>query len=245
MKTDRIVVVGTGRVASQLAPALEKAGYDVVLQPSRHIVSVPQADLYVVAVKDDALESVVGRLRELTEAPIVHTAGSISASVADGVLYPMQTFSNGREVDFRQIHFFIEASSPEVSDQLRRVAGRLSADDHVHELDSAHRRYLHLAAVFSCNFVNHCCTLAEHVLGTVGLPFDIMLPLLDETVAKLHGMSPLAAQTGPAVRQDENVMASQQALLSGEPQMQDIYRLMSQSIICEHNVWKLTNKQVK
>ena len=84
MKTDRIVVVGTGRVASQLAPALEKAGYDVVLQPSRHIVSVPQADLYVVAVKDDALESVVGRLRELTEAPIVHTAGCTVAPKCAG-----------------------------------------------------------------------------------------------------------------------------------------------------------------
>ena len=110
---------------------------------------------------------------------------------------------------------------------LRSLAESIS--DHVYELSTEQRKYLHLAAVFACNFANHCYALSADVLAQVGLPFDVMLPLIDETARKVHELHPLDAQTGPAVRYDENVMQAQQQLL-GDPLMRDIYQKMSQSI---------------
>jgi predicted short-subunit dehydrogenase-like oxidoreductase (DUF2520 family) len=139
-----------------------------------------------------------------------------------GVLYPMQTFSMEREVDFRAIPLFIEGADA----RIRQLAESIS--EHVYELSSDDRKYLHLAAVFACNFANHCYTLAAEVLEKKGLPFDVMLPLVDETARKVHELHPKEAQTGPAIRGDKNVMAAQAALL--DSRMQAIYNLMSESI---------------
>ena len=92
------------------------------------------------------------------------------------------------------------------------------------------RRRLHLAAVFACNFTNHCCTLADDVLADAGLDFSVLLPLVDETIAKLHQLPPAQAQTGPAIRHDENVLGLQRAMLSDRPDLQEIYSLLSKSI---------------
>jgi predicted short-subunit dehydrogenase-like oxidoreductase (DUF2520 family) len=100
----------------------------------------------------------------------------------------------------------------------------------VTELDSERRRYLHLAAVFACNFANHCYTLAADIVEQQGLPFETMLPLIEETARKVQTMHPRQAQTGPAVRYDENVIEAQRALLADTPLKQDIYSLMSMSI---------------
>lgn len=225
-----LCIVGTGNVSAHLAPALQQAGHNVVVTPSRNLSALPPAALYIVAVKDDALPGVVTRMRKLTKAPIVHTAGSVSGSVADGVLYPMQTFSKARAVDFASVHFFIEAGSSAVLEALRTVAESVVSPAQVHELDSEGRKRLHLAAVFACNFVNHCCTMAEEVLRPAGISFDVMLPLLDETVAKLHQLPPQQAQTGPAIRNDESVMEAHSQLLADRPDLQAIYRAMSDSI---------------
>lgn len=197
---------------------------------SRNLSSLPEAELYVVAVADDALESVVIRMRRLTDGPIVHTAGSKPATLADGVLYPMQTFTKGRVVDFATVHFFVEASSPSISALVHEVATSVAAPGHVHELDSEGRRRLHLSAVFACNFSNHCCALAEELLRPLGLTFEVLLPLMDETVAKLHQLSPREAQTGPAVRFDQSVMAAHHNLLASVPRLQVIYDMLSASI---------------
>ena len=225
-----------------MGKALLQAGHQLTSVNSRTLAELPQhADIYIIAVKDSALQEVIKRLcsclspntlssgRGQEEAPLlVHTAGSMPLSVFDGydchagVLYPMQTFSLDREVDFREIPLFIEGADP----RIRAVAESLSA--HVYELSTADRKYLHLAAVFACNFANHCYTLAADVLARKGLPFDVMLPLVDETARKVHELHPTEAQTGPAARGDKNVMAAQSALLDGR--LQAIYNLMSESI---------------
>ena len=97
-------------------------------------------------------------------------------------------------------------------------------------MSSEERKYLHLAAVFACNFVNHCYSLSGEVLAAHGLPFDVMLPLIEETARKAGEMSPLEAQTGPAVRYDENVIKAQTDLLNHEPYLQEVYRLLSSGI---------------
>ena len=229
-----VAMIGRGRVATHMSKALLKAGHGVVSVNSRTLEELPQdADVYILAVKDSALQDVIRQLTNLlktkNDAPlIVHTAGSMPLSVFEGyaenggVFYPMQTFSMEREVDFREIPLFIEGKDK----RIRELAESIS--EHVYELSSDDRKYLHLAAVFACNFTNHCYTLAAEVLEKKGLPFDVMLPLVDETARKVHELHPHEAQTGPAVRGDENVMNAQAALLDGRNK--EIYELLSKSI---------------
>ena len=230
----KIALIGRGRVATHLGKALLQAGHKVVSVNSRTLAELPQdADAYIIAVKDSALQEVICNVTKGRKSSLfLHTAGSMPLSVFDGytrhggVLYPMQTFSMEREVDFREIPLFIEASDAESLQQIRTLADGIS--QHVYELSTADRRYLHLAAVFACNFVNHCYTLAADVLAQKGLPFDVMLPLVDETARKVHELSPKAAQTGPAIRGDQNVMKAQAALL--DTPERTIYELLSKSI---------------
>ncbi|MBQ7494636.1 MAG: DUF2520 domain-containing protein [Bacteroidaceae bacterium] len=255
----KLAFIGAGRLATNLAPALQTAGCEVVEVWSKTRASAEalaarmgcraswgrvgdatrDADLYILSIKDTALTDVIGELHDGRErALFAHTAGSLPLSLfaeagheRGAVFYPMQTFSKERAVDFRQVHFFIEASLPADHDMLHALAALLTADDHIHPCTSAMRRRLHLAAVFACNFVNHCCTLADDILQDGGLDFGVMLPLLDETVAKLHLLPPRQAQTGPAARRDQNVMGMQRAMLADRPDLQQIYTLLSNSIM--------------
>ena len=240
-----VAMIGRGRVATHMGKALLKAGHEVTSVNSRTLEELPEdADAYIIAVKDSALKEVIKHLvnrlnhgdrlfdvNSFNQKPvpmILHTAGSMPLSIFEGytenggVFYPMQTFSMEREVDFKEIPLFIEGKSP----LIRQLAESIS--NHVYELSTADRKYLHLAAVFACNFTNHCYTLAAEVLEKKGLPFDVMLPLVDETARKVHELHPKEAQTGPAVRGDENVMQAQEALLEGRTK--EIYELLSKSI---------------
>lgn len=250
----KIILIGAGNLATHLGKAIFAAGHDVVqvfsrtmqsatalasevgAQPVSDISAVrADADLYVVSVKDSALAELIPALCKGKETKVfLHTAGSIPMDVFQGmalhygVLYPMQTFSKQREVDFSQIPCFIEANDEYALQQIGDVAHQVSS--RVYHLASEDRKYLHLSAVFACNFVNHCYALSQEILKDHGIPFDVMLPLIDETAAKVHELDPKEAQTGPAVRYDENVLRAQGALLKSNPQMKDIYDRMSMSI---------------
>lgn len=260
--TMNIIMIGSGRLATQLALALKDAGHHLlqVCSPTaahaealatqvgaEAITTVEElrsdADVYILAVKDSILASlipVVCKGRE--DALFVHTAGSMPKDLFKGyarhygVFYPMQTFSKERRVDFQQIPIFLEADSETALQQIKTLASSISGS--VYELSSDDRRYLHLAAVFACNFVNHFFALSADVLRKVHLPFSVMLPLIDETTRKVHELSPVDAQTGPAVREDHNVMQAQSRLLSDDPLMQKIYELMSESIMKSKKVKK-------
>ena len=234
LSTEKIVLVGAGNVATHLGTALRGAGYRVLQVFSRTEESasalagklncpyttdinqvVPDAELYVVSVKDAVLAEVIPPLvRRNPKALFVHTAGSMpmdvwkGEAVHYGVLYPMQTFSKSRAVDFSTVPFFIK----------------------VYEATSEQRRYLHIAAVFACNFTNHMYALAHRLLDSHGLPFEVMLPLIDETARKVHELPPLEAQTGPARRYDENVIGKHLEMLADEPRLAELYEKISQSI---------------
>ena len=238
-----IVVIGTGRLGTNLAQALRDAGHDVTIVRGRAVTvdsggdpPLPQtADAFIIAVKDDVLEDVIVRATKGREDQLfLHTAGSMPMSAFSdycrryGVFYPMQTFSKETIVPFTDIPIFLEADSAETLDVLNELARTLSS--HVYHLSTDDRRYLHLAAVFACNFANHCMALSADVLGRIGIPFDVMLPLIDQTVRKLHTMSPVDAQTGPAVRHDNNVIIGQHHLLDDNPKMQNVYDLLTNSI---------------
>ena len=205
------------------------------------------ADVYIFSVKDDALPSLIEQLAVKLSTgeggervPILlHTAGSVPMSVFPetmhyelctmnyGVLYPMQTFSKDRSVNFREIPCFIEASDNNTLEEIKGIASKVS--DHVLEMSSEKRRKLHLAAVFACNMTNHCYRLAEKVLEEEGVDFSLYLPLIQETANKVKELSPRKAQTGPMVRYDKTIMDAQIALINDERTRQ-IYRLMADSI---------------
>jgi predicted short-subunit dehydrogenase-like oxidoreductase (DUF2520 family) len=146
-----------------------------------------------------------------------------------GVIYPMQTFSKERKVDFSRVSFFVEGCDNRSLACAQQLASTLS--EKVYTLTSEARRQLHLAAVFACNFSNHCYQLSAELLARENIPFDAMLPLVDETAEKVHHLSPRQAQTGPAVRRDTHVMQAQMALLADLPLHAAVYELMSRSII--------------
>lgn len=249
----KIVLIGAGNLATHLGKALHAAGHDMVQVFSRTMQSAEtlaslldaepltdmaqvrdDADVYIFSVKDSALEQLISQLCGGEKKVFLHTAGSMPMSVFRekalhyGVLYPMQTFSKQREVDFSIIPCFIEANDEFALKQIEGLAGRISS--RVYRLSSEDRKYLHLSAVFACNFANHCYAASQKLLQQHGIPFDVMLPLIDETAAKVHGMTPKEAQTGPAVRYDENVIGKQIQLLENQPYFQKIYDCMSKSI---------------
>lgn len=250
----KIALIGAGNVATHLGVALQQAGHELVQVYSRTEASASclatrlstaytirmedvcrDAEMYVVALKDAALEEWVGPLvKGREQALFVHTAGSIPLSIWEGltprygVFYPMQTFSKQRPVDFGTVPFFIEASGAAELQVLHELAAQLS--ERVYEISSEQRRYLHLAAVFACNFTNHMYALSEQILRKQGIPFDVMLSLTDETARKIHQLSPGQAQTGPAIRYDKNVIGKHLDLLSDDPEMQELYEKISKSI---------------
>ena len=139
----------------------------------------------------------------------------------------MQTFSNARPVEFREIPCFIEASDAQSLKTIRSLAERISA--RVVDCDSEKRKKLHLAAVFACNLTNHCYRLAERLLESEHIDFRLFHPLIEETARKVMTMSPKNAQTGPMVRYDQNVMNMQMSMLP-DARTREIYRLMAESI---------------
>ena len=250
-----IVIVGAGNLATNLAKALYRKGFRIVQIYSRTKESAqalaqvveadyttdvagiaPDAKLYSVALTDTALMELLSELvaGKSGQALWVHTAGSVPMHIWEGhvahygVFYPLQSFSKQREVDFQAIPIFVESALEEDARFLKEVGGALSKK--VYEVTSGQRKCLHLAAVFTCNFTNHLYALAADLLEKHGLPFDVLLPLIDETAQKVHVLNPHAAQTGPAIRYDQSIIQEHLHFLAGEPQMQEIYRLMSDNI---------------
>ena len=251
----RITLIGAGNLATNLGHALRKAGHEIVqiysrtmesaqtlaqaLEVSDFTNSIDQihsdAELYIVSIKDAALSGIATELTKGKEDRLfVHTAGSMPMDTFTcprrGVFYPMQTFSKQRIVDFSHIPLFIEASQEEDLQLLHSLAETIT--NSVYEMSSEDRKYLHVAAVFCCNFANHCSALSAKILEKHNIPFSVMLPLIDETTRKIHTIPPKDAQTGPAMRYDENVMNRHIAILQeeGEERMADIYKMLSESI---------------
>lgn len=251
-----VVFIGSGNLATRLSLEMYRTGMNIAQIYSRTKESACQlagqlnclwttdlleirtdADLYIFSLKDTALSDVISQI-PANKGLWVHTAGSMPMDVFEGyterygVLYPLQTFSKGREVSFDEIPFFLEAYRDEDLGILEKVASALT--NQVMPLSSEKRKKLHLAAVFACNFTNHMYALAGKILEEEGLSSKILLPLIDETAAKVHTLHPLAAQTGPAIRYDENVINKHLSILA-EPDMKEIYKLLSKSIYKQAN----------
>lgn len=252
MELKRVVIVGSGNVAEALARALPASGAELCQVFARNRERGPrvaalggttwtadpdrlaEADLYFIAVSDRAVGEVAASLRLPDGAVAAHTAGSVPLDALEAfprraVIYPLQTFTAGRAVDFARVPLFLEASDKGTYQAVERFARRLSSQ--LYPADSKRRGILHLAGVLACNFVNALYAAGERTLAREGLPFEALRPLIAETAAKaLAAPSPAAVQTGPAVRGDLPTLERHRALLAEEPLLLEIYNLMSRYI---------------
>jgi predicted short-subunit dehydrogenase-like oxidoreductase (DUF2520 family) len=249
----KIVIIGAGNLAVHLSESLKNAGFEIAqiynrseksargladALHTRYTTDVTQIDsdasLYMMCVSDDAIASIAEKMPP-ADGLVVHTAGSVPMKVLSdkfrncGVLYPLQTFSKSRPVDFTEIPLFLETNTPENLQLLRRIAEKIS--EKVYDATSDERIRLHLAAVFGCNFVNCLYNISAKIVGEAGYDFEILAPLIVETARKaLASGNPGKVQTGPAVRNDMRVIQKHSELLSGRPDLQEIYVQLSKYI---------------
>jgi len=249
----KIFLIGSGNVATQLGKVFKRCGHEIVFVYSPNIYhaarlgeelksswgktlkSIPHfpADVYIIAVKDDAIPEVVKQMPPLKDKLVIHTSGATDISVLKrkfkncGVLWQVQTIKARTKVDFEKIPLVIEASNPSSLKKLKQLANGLS--NKVYSLNSHQRRVLHLGAVWVNNFPNHLYVLAEALLKKHNMPFELFGPLMLSTVQS--GMkNPKAAQTGPAKRNDKKTMEEHLKLLS-DKNYRNIYKLISKSIL--------------
>lgn len=248
----RITLIGSGNVATHLGAALKNAGhrimqvysrnmdnaallaYHIDAEPINNLSNIsPETDLFLIAVNDDAITYVAQHLSQYKKL-LVHTSGAadvkvlMSFAAAAGVFYPLQTLSKNKEAA-NIIPICIEGSDDTITLRLEQLASSISQN--VYRVSSAQRKILHLAAVFACNFPNYLYAIARQLLAQHDMAFELLRPLILETAQKVQDALPGSVQTGPAARNDETTMAAHLQLLDNDPQLQELYRLLSQGII--------------
>ncbi len=244
----KVVIIGSGNVAHHLIEAFAKSATIEVIQvfarqkesvtplfDSNKIIStytdLASADLYIIAVSDDAIASVSSQL-PFENRLVVHTSGAVSMNSLDsnnrkGIFYPLQTFSKNKAVDFRTIPICLESENETDLELLKNVAESIS--NSVFEINSQQRKALHVSAVFVNNFVNHLYQIGHEICIGNNVPFEILKPLLLETANKVMTLAPKEAQTGPAKRNDSKTIATHLDFLSNKNHA-TIYKILTQSI---------------
>lgn len=244
-----ITIIGSGNVAQHLIKAISKSSsLELVQVYARHqeellqfvdadkIISEPSllknADLYLIAVSDDAIKSVSEAI-PFRDKLVAHTSGSVAINdLCDAnrkaVFYPLQTLSKHKEINFKEIPLCLEAQNDKDLKLLKTVASIIS--DKVFVLNSEQRKALHVAAVFVSNFANHLYKIGNDICKEHNVPFEILSPLILETATKIQTLAPIEAQTGPAKRKDTQTINKHLSLLTDENQ-KEIYKILTKSII--------------
>jgi predicted short-subunit dehydrogenase-like oxidoreductase (DUF2520 family) len=253
MDQNNISFAGAGQVATGLCKELFSIGYKIEIIVSENeesgrplaescnaiwssdLVFPDSTKIIFVAVPDHKLELVLNSLKCNPEAIVAHTAGSFGLDIfpeyikQKGIFYPLQTFSKNRTISFTGLPVLLESSDDNTTSILVKLAKSLSAK--VQFVDTEHKRMLHVAAVFVSNFTNHMLTEGKEIAAKAGFTFEILEPLIKETVLKAIDSGPENSQTGPAIRNDKNTIEKHLELLSFSPGLQKIYIDMTQSII--------------
>jgi predicted short-subunit dehydrogenase-like oxidoreductase (DUF2520 family) len=251
-----VSIIGSGNLAWHLAPALDNAGYvvkEVYSRNPRHAESLTgrlyQAEvkttldfstspssIFIIAVSDDAIEEIATEIILPDNAFLIHTSGSQPLTVLQfaaidsiGSFYPLQTFSKSKRIDFKTVPVFVESTDPATEKVLMTLAKAISQQ--VRKIGSEERKALHVAAVFASNFTNHMLTLSKDILERNNLNFDLLKPLINETIAKGQAVGPENAQTGPASRGDVEVLDRHLAFLQEDEALAEIYKVISQHIL--------------
>lgn len=253
-KIQDIVIIGTGNVSWHLSQVLYQEGFNIAQIVGRDATKTaafasrvaaipitdfgaitPDAQLYILAVADDAIAQVAQQLPDL-DGIVVHTSGSANINLLEkfhrfGVFYPLQTFTEGKQLNFEDIPILVEGNQNEVADILIDVARQLTLK--TYRLNTAEREKLHIAAVFVCNFVNHMYVQGAQICAENQLPFDVLFALMQETTKKALISNPESVQTGPAIRGDEKTIAKHLAQIT-DTNHKLLYKTITDSIIHTH-----------
>lgn len=254
--TFSIAIIGTGNLAWHLAPALENAGHTITEVYSRDLhrahkiterlyvteakddldFSESQAEIFIIAVSDHAIPDIADSIILPEGSILVHTSGTVSLQILDyssasytGIVYPLQSFSKSRKLDFEDVPFLLESDDQTTLQKLRDLAKSLSPNYYL--VKSKDRKALHIAAVFASNFSNHMLSISEQIMRRQGLDFDMLKPLIIEQISKALEIGPKTAQTGPAIRGDIDTLDLHFQFLNYNEQVAEIYKLISQDII--------------
>jgi predicted short-subunit dehydrogenase-like oxidoreductase (DUF2520 family) len=253
VKEYRISFIGAGKVSGALCRQMHLSGFRIPKivsrtgETGRYLARSCDAswssvydfsdseDLIIVAVPDDKLPEILSRIKCPDNTVVAHTAGSLGLDLFPdslrhaGVFYPLQTFSGNRNISFVDLPFFLEASDDYSSAILKDIAESIGSK--VHFINTEHRKLLHVAAVFACNFTNHMLTAGKQITQKAGFTFEVLKPLINETVVKALEAGPENSQTGPAYRTDIGTIKRHIDLLSFSPELQGIYREVTMSIM--------------
>lgn len=246
-----IVIIGTGNVAAVLGRKIQDAGHHIrqvfgrdfnkasdlandlgTVAANDPVMIYKDADLYLVAVSDRAITSVLKEL-QLAPKPIAHTAGSVSLdtlkpySIFHGVFYPLQSLKQGVS-ESPDIPILVDGGDTFTKQLLLSLAYSISTK--VVEANDEQRLKLHMAAVFCNNFVNHIYFLMEQYCKQEGLDFRLLIPLIQETGRRLSHSNPSQAQTGPAIRKDVSTLDKHLSILEEQPHLKELYLLFTRSI---------------
>jgi predicted short-subunit dehydrogenase-like oxidoreductase (DUF2520 family) len=252
-KIKKIALIGAGKLASNLAFTLNKKGYEILqvynrsrdrgLKLAGEIASpyiddlselTGKADLYALAVSDSALHEISEKIR-LTDQLVIHFSGTMDISVLQdsssnyGVLYPPQTFTLPQSTGFQNIPLCIETNSRESEEKLSAFARTLT--DRIFKVNSDQRKTIHLSAIFAGNFTNFMYSIAEALLTKYDLPMTLLEPIIEKTRENARRKNIFNSQTGPAFREDFEIIKTHLELLSENPEFKEIYRVISESII--------------
>ncbi|HEX4877744.1 MAG TPA: F420-dependent NADP oxidoreductase [Chitinophagaceae bacterium] len=247
-----IVIIGSGNVAAVLGRKFKAAGHQIIQVYSRNASAASalayewdtestnytslinkDADVYILAVSDDAIPKIAKELL-LPGKVVAHTAASVpkealkEISAHYGVFYPLQSLRK-EMTSLPDVPVFYDGSDEKTRKTLESLARSIVVEKVTEAGDDA-RQKLHVAAVLVSNFTNHLYALAEDYCKKEGLDFRQLLPLVEETALRLRNVSPKEVQTGPAVRQDDQTIQKHLDILKDHPQLQQLYRQMTESI---------------
>ena len=244
----KIILLGAGNVGHHLSRAFNKSNkIDLVQWYTREknsiissslnieiiddLAKIKSADIYIISISDSYVDNLSKELN-LSNKLIVHTSGSLDFTVLDnknrrGVFYPLQTFSKNKELEISKVPICIEAENSNDLILLEQVSKYINCKSY--KINYEERKTLHLAAIFSNNFVNHMFTIAKEILENKNLDFNILKPLINETVDKIHKLDPENVQTGPAIRNDSEIIITHIKALKKQ-EHKKIYELMTKLI---------------
>ncbi len=250
-----ITIIGAGNVGYHLSQRLKEVGHNIqqvfsrrtdkVLRVSKIVGAQPidnisslqsGANLYIIAVKDDAIGDVAEKMRKKLAGNtwVVHTSGSVPATVLApyfnnyGVFYPLQTFSISRMADFLNIPILVDSNKELMKNRLYQLGETISPK--VYRINDEQRAKLHVTAVMVNNFTNHLYAMAEDILKKEELPMEVLIPLIQETSKKVSLFPAKEMQTGPAIRGDEDTIQRHMAYLDQFPDYQKVYQALTDSL---------------
>jgi predicted short-subunit dehydrogenase-like oxidoreductase (DUF2520 family) len=251
-----VTFVGSGNLAWHLAPALDNTDFavrEVYSRNPKHAAALvdklyqaqiissldftaSKSKIFIIASSDDSIQDIAEEITLPQNSILVHTSGSqplsilgYASSLNIGVLYPLQTFTKNRKVEFKEVPFFIESENAATEKILMTMAKAISK--RVYKISSEERKALHVAAVFASNFTNHMLTLAKDIASDNKIDFELLKPLIVETINKSLTIGPENAQTGPAKRGDLEILDKHMEFLGKEETIAEIYKIISQDIV--------------